>query len=1123
MKLTSVVKWMLLIGLSAIVVVGVTGIHFWSQRHDLVQTELLRMFERIAPDLKLVLGKTHVNGTHGVTLLDVELQDCRTNQPVLRARSITVRIDSDMLLDHQRVSVRAVEVDSADVRAVRHKDGHWNWQQYHWNLGGSTEVGLPQIDIRQLRVLLHLQHGDDIPPARLLLASSRLQAVPASAQKVDLSGSVDLPGVGALGLSGGCDLVSGEWSLAGDLRDVTADHDLFRLVRETSPALNERLAELESAVRRMVPSTQMASRDSATGLMIGRDSLTAPRFHGQLDVDFDVAGGPARPVPRFQLLVDIRDGRISVPGIPIQLSQVRAAFYCDNENVRLSLFHAGYEDSQLAGEFSMRITPDGPPPVVDVVARNFPFSSHLRPLFPLWTRWIFSNFKPELRVSGTGRLVRQTGGRWQLQDARAKVHDGRIRHHRFYYPLTGIEAEIVQRPVKDTGDVVILDVTATGLAGDREWTTTGWWKNPGRETESRFTTSIAEFPLDARFRDALEPAARKVIDALDLGGIASARLDFYRPPGLDQKTDLLIDADVSDGTIRFQYFPLEISHLSGHVAYDSRTRHWSFQDVQGCHGGTEVSCVGEFAGRTRPGLLELTVSAKHLALDADLYNALTPSQRDLWELLDPAGQCDLTARIHWTAALGQGAIVRFPEEAPIRVYNGRIRPQPFPYEIDIDEAVLSFNPNDPRYAGVQYCEVHSFTGSHDGAPISAKGSAELSSDGHWKVHLSDLTASQLAPDDELRAALPNSWRETVTRLHHRGRVSVHDSEIEFRGISGSEGNVTAAWDMQLELHDCTMDAGLEVQRLSGSIAARGSWNGFQLQNHGEIKLDSAEVLQMPLTRLRGPYSIDNDELVLGARSMLVSGETRRAEPEQRLRAQAYGGTVYLDGLVSTSERGDYYLLVQVEQALLQSYARRHMPNAGQLEGDVSAWLALRGNGDAARDVTGQGQLEISPAKLYQLPVIVELLSALASMDFNVRNRTAFGYALLMFDVRRERFEFSRIDLVGPSLALRGRGSVGFGGDVALDFYSRPPRPGPLTIPLLNLLVNGATQWAGVRVRGTTQHPQTTVQPTTQLDESMRQFLNSFSAAPGMIPGLSVPRVFPFPAGPLSKRPRPPAR
>jgi hypothetical protein len=166
-----------------------------------------------------------------------------------------------------------------------------------------------------------------------------------------------------------------------------------------------------------------------------------------------------------------------------------------------------------------------------------------------------------------------------------------------------------------------------------------------------------------------------------------------------------------------------------------------------------------------------------------------------------------------------------------------------------------------------------------------------------------------------------------------------------------------------------------------------------------------------------------------------------------------------------------------------------------------------------------GQLQISPAALYELPVMVALFGDLAKLNFNVPNRTAFDYALLTFDVADESFVFNRMDLVGESLALRGTGRVGFGGDVYLDFYSRPPRPRGLTNPLVSLVLTGATQWAKVEVRGTTGRPQTTVRTTAQLDDSMKQFLEAFNPRPGgPIPGLVVPNIFQLPRSPTARRP-----
>lgn len=151
--------------------------------------------------------------------------------------------------------------------------------------------------------------------------------------------------------------------------------------------------------------------------------------------------------------------------------------------------------------------------------------------------------------------------------------------------------------------------------------------------------------------------------------------------------------------------------------------------------------------------------------------------------------------------------------------------------------------------------------------------------------------------------------------------------------------------------------------------------------------------------------------------------------------------------------------------------------------------------------------------------MVKMLSVLGQLNPSIQNRTAFDYALLTFEVHDKAFWFDPVDLVGDSLALRGRGSVGFGGDVVLDFYSRPAQPRTPSIPLVNaLLFTGATQWVAVQVRGTVDRPQTEVKTAIQLDESMRQFLSAFQPNPnGPIPGLKIPGKFGLPQAPQAFR------
>jgi len=1116
MKFTSVLKWALLIGLVTAFVAGGAGVHYWGQRHELVESQLLERFEEIAPELSLTLGQTQLDGLHQLTLRDIELSDRKTDQPVLRAQLITISLDAQSFLDRQQLVIRKVQVDGAEVLVVRQEDGRWNWQDYTWNPPRNSNTTLPQLDIRQLRVQLRLKHGADIPSARLVLTSPRIQAVPASAHKIDLDGSFELPGAGSVKLGGAFDLANGAWSVGGKLRDLTANRKLLDLAQKSSPQVRKELDRLSTAVKRALPPIRSASTDLDSALIIGSDLTTAPRFQGQLDIDFDVTRNPGQLVPQFHLMVDVREGQISVPGVPVQLTEVYAAFLADNDGVSLKVQQSRYQDSTLAGRFEMLNGPQAAPPEGSFQLTNFRIDRSLRSACPTKVQELFDKFEPDLKVSGAGRIVRQPDGKWALRDVRAIVNEGRLNHYKFQYPLTGIRAELRQRPMNETnGDVIIDVVKATGMGHETPWTATGWWRNPGPGTESKFTVNVEDFPLDSAFRQALESKPRKVVESLDLTGTATAEVKFYRPPGINKKTHMELGAHVSRARLNFRAFPYEIDHLLGDVTFDSQSQQWTFSNLSGQHGSAQIRGEGKFAGRPKPGILDLQVRANHLALDSDLYNALADSHRDVWTLMDPAGFCDLTTQIHWTAVPGQKAIVRFPEDAPVRLYDARIRPKPFPYEMAVQEAFLSFDPNDPRYAGVQHCRIHSFQATHDDAPITGSGYAQVDTNGLWCVHLQELTARRLPPDDDLRAALPDSWTDILTQLHQRGRVSLENSELEFQGIANSAANVTAAWNLNMLLHGCTFSAGLDVKNVDGHITARGDWDGAHLDSIGQIDLKSAEVLDMPLTEIRGPYAINESRFILGDENVLESRQlTRENRSQERVTANAYNGKLYLDAIVDMRPGRGYILFTELKNAQLEAFARQNLHNAGRLSGRVSAWAALQGQGDSAGDLNGRGQLEINPAALYEVPVVVELLSALSKLNFAVRNRTAFNYAKLTFGVSNERFNFNQIDLIGESLALRGRGSANFRGDLNLDFYSRPSRSSRRSIPIIGPLLTAPTQWARVKVQGTTDNPRTSYQPTAQLDESMRQFLNAFAPQPGYTTGLNVPNIFPFVGTPM---------
>lgn len=1129
MKYLPVFNWMIKWSLLAILLAGAAGVYVWKNSESLVHAQLMKAFSELAPELTLEVARTEVRGTEAVILHGVQIFESANRRPLLRAKQIRLDVDSGQLMNHQRLVLDRVTLNDPDILVERRQDGRWNWQNYEFN-PPKVRGTLPAILIQDARIQLALDHGAGFPAARLLLACPSAHAIPESADSYDFEGALDLPGAGMLRISGAADFVAKTWHIGGGLKDVSADQRLMELATSADPGLHAKLSGIDSMLASKLSPTDLQTANVPTAgglgaaLQLGSDRRIAPQFLGTLDIDFEAASKAGSSIPYFKLLVDIRDGRIASAALPFGLDQVKARFYKDNDNLEFRLTQATIANGKLSG--SLLLPASNPSAAkAEFLVERLPINSQLRPLLPEKSRRIFDAYEPEGSVSIKGQLVRTADGQWRPMGVAIQLHETEISYEKFQYPAV-ISGTLLQQPEKTdvaavsgalvTMEPVALDVHLDGHFGQHPFEVHGLWKNPGDRGAIQLQVDVADFPLDVDFRNALLPPQQKVVDTLDLTGKATGSVVFIRSPGLNQPTHPFAQIAVSDGAMKLEKFPYGISDLSGKLTYHGPTKQWGFEDLKGRHNKATVTAEGSYHGLPAPGVLQLTLQAKNAALDADLYNALSAQQRNIWSMLSPQGFCDLTADIHWTALPGQPAIVKFPKDRPVRIYNTKIKAAPFPYALTIEEAFVSFDPNNASKAGVQRAEIHSFRAMHDNSPVQATGWFEAKPNQEWQLHLSDLYASRLTLDRELRAALPASWQESLSRMYDRGTISIVDSELDFRGDIEGAKNPTASWNMTMNLNDCTINAGLDVSEIEGRLTAQGVWDGFHLQNTGRIRLDTVAVLEMPFTNIEGPYSVNDIELVLGARRLFESNQDRASvAKEQRINANAYGGNMLLDAVVDLREEGSYKFFCELENAKLESYAALHIPDQPNLRGVVTTWMSLSGFGDDAANVSGKGQLRISPAALYELPVMVKVLGAWAQLNPNVQDRTAFTYAFVNFDVINEIFKMNRIDLVGEEISFRGQGSVGFEGAVDLDFYSRPPRRRAMSLPLLNELF---TRWTKIEVRGTTSQPQQTAKALGQLDENMRQFLQPLNQrSNGRVPALQIPRLFPFqPLGPLSR-------
>jgi len=200
--------------------------------------------------------------------------------------------------------------------------------------------------------------------------------------------------------------------------------------------------------------------------------------------------------------------------------------------------------------------------------------------------------------------------------------------------------------------------------------------------------------------------------------------------------------------------------------------------------------------------------------------------------------------------------------------------------------------------------------------------------------------------------------------------------------------------------------------------------------------------------------------------------------------------VALDAVVELGQPMRYRVLMSLSDAELKRYAQLYMPGSTKLAGKMNGEIDLKGEGVNPKRLNGTGKLVISPAALYELPVIVQIFNV---VQFIPPDKKAFDKALFVFDVKDCVVHFERIDLLGDAITLVGRGTVNFDGNVKMRFASRLGRR-QFAIPVIHEVMSVMSKdWVGVEVGGTLKEPKTKIHSFQQIDDALRRLLGVFDA------------------------------
>ena len=132
---------------------------------------------------------------------------------------------------------------------------------------------------------------------------------------------------------------------------------------------------------------------------------------------------------------------------------------------------------------------------------------------------------------------------------------------------------------------------------------------------------------------------------------------------------------------------------------------------------------------------------------------------------------------------------------------------------------------------------------------------------------------------------------------------------------------------------------------------------------------------------------------------------------------------------------------------------------------------------------GEGQVRLRQADIYQLPVMVALLSFLS---LRPADTTAFTSSDIDFHVDGAQLYFDRIDFSGDAISLKGEGWMDLNRQINLSFYALVGRQ-EFQVPIVSaLLAEASRNILRIQVAGSVDQPSVQRKALPELDETLQR-------------------------------------
>ncbi|MFL5329125.1 MAG: AsmA-like C-terminal region-containing protein [Gemmataceae bacterium] len=966
------------------------GFHYWTDPVTVRRLVLERLRLQF-PGAEVALDSARVWPGWGIAVTNLTL--CRRDDPsftpVLQVP--TGRIEADAAqLARGRLRVRRVKLERARITAVCDRDGKWN-------LDGLLAPPLPNLPLPTV-VLEHgtlvlrvaTPHGGEsiweMDGARAALLEDR----PGLAHFECRGESSRL---GPLNLEGAWRRHRGEIDLAIDLCSVPMNLDLVHELARFAPL--------------PVESVRHCS--------------------GVAHVHLDAHRRPEeKPVWQPEWRLGLTNGKLGLRELPLDLDAMEIDARIADGKLVVKEAHAKAGNAPVHATLAAKLPIENPADAIEsatLSVEHLLVTPELFARLPERAQRFHQRFAPVGRMSADYRFTRRKQSGW---DAHFELKPENIagRYHKFPYPLRQVRGIIASELASDHAGRHHVDVSCEMNGGGRatmRGTVTG--DEPHPEIDLCFAgpdgTGTADVDVDEDVITALPPKFQTLARSFHVRGKCAFRGRIHRPAGQPAGHDQYV-LRCHDVDVCYEAFPIQLERTSGQLDIhlgpgmpdDPNTSdHWVLHNVTASHGGGRLAIEAHDEISSAGKRLVIDVGGQQVPLREPIASALAKYRMGpVWELLSPTGNVDFTSRLTLTDRL-DGA----PDaEITLGTSGANLRPAFFPFALTDMTAHL-------HSAGGRVL-LGECTARHGETTLRFSGGEVRTQQGLW-IDLRNIVASALSADQEFVRALPATLQRACASLEPRGTFGVDVKRLVYYdppAIPGPPGPPVLYWDGSLALNDVDCDTGVTWTGVAGTIACRGSVRGNRLEwLNGHTAIPTAAVLQQPLRQLHA--------------QLLVEPETPDVLQIRGVTGKAYGGDLTGEARIIFGSGLDYAMDVKLLGAQLQDFGQQNKLGEGRLNGKTTAQLYLAGRGMGLDELTGRGEIDVPSGKIYDLPLLLELLKA---TTLRAPDGVAFDEAHAVFKIQGRRMVVERVDLLGTAVSLGGHGAMDLNGEhVDLDFYA----------------------------------------------------------------------------------------